>query len=135
MSSGYFVPGKGWVSEKEPEPSPEYGAPDELLGTPVILNYRGEPTEFFKISALADALNRSVVTIRKWEDRKFLPKATFGLPSGALGGRIRLYTRDQVMGLREIARAEGLLDDLTKNVTRTEFTSKANFLFNRKEEK
>jgi hypothetical protein len=130
MADGYFVPGKGWVQEKEPEPSPEYGEPDELLGTPVILFHRGEEKEFFPISSLAAALNRSVVTIRKWEGKGFIPKATFGTPSKALGGRVRLYTRAQIVGLRDIAREEGLLDDLTKAVTKTQFAAMAHILFN-----
>lgn len=126
MSDGYFVPGKGWVQVKVTQPAPEqeYGEPDVLLGTPIILNYRGEPTEFFYISALANALNRSVVTIRKWENQAYIPKATFGYPSKALGGRVRLYTRKQIMFAREIAQEEGLLEDLTKNITATKFSGK-----------
>lgn len=125
MSEGYFVPGKGWVTDKkEPEPAQEYGETDDLLGTPVLLYYQGVATEFFPISGLARALNRSVVTVRKWEGKGFIPKATFGNQTKALGGRVRLYTKAQIMSARDIAREEGLLDDLAKAVTKTAFAER-----------
>lgn len=130
MPDRYLVPGKGWVEEKrEPEPSPEYGDYDDLLGRPIILNYKGEAAEFFPIGSLANALNRSVVTMRKWEGKGFLPKPSFGTPTRALGGRVRLYTRDQIMGLRQIADEEGLLVNLAKAVRHTKFRKKARALF------
>lgn len=135
MSGRYLVPGKGWVEEEsEPEPSPEYGEADVLLGTPVLLSHQGEVREFFPIGSLAAALNRSVVTIRKWEKKGLLPKPRFGMPTAALGGRVRLYTRDQIVALRDIALEEGLLDDLTKPVTRTEFKARAFDAFERMEQ-
>jgi hypothetical protein len=134
MADRYLVPGKGWVSEKTPEPPAPEHDDDELLGTPVVLNHHGEPTEFWPIGSLAAALNRSVVTLRKWERRGILPKATFGIPTQALGGRVRLYNRPQIMGLRRIAEEEGLLLDLAKSVTRTEFRKKARVLFGLEED-
>lgn len=102
---------------------------NSLLGEPRVMMCRGQKRDFYTIGALARALNRSVVTIRKWQDKGFMPKPTFIAPTEALGGGIRLYTREQISGLRKIAADEGLLDDLTRAVTQTNFIDRAFALF------
>lgn len=131
MSGEYWVPGKGQVRHEE---APAAEEEEFDLGTPRILNYRGEPMEFYPIGSLAYALNRSVVTMRKWEKAGYLPKPAFGIPTKALGGKIRLYTRDQIMRLRRIASEEGLLEDLAKSVKNTQFRRKAREVFGLREE-
>jgi hypothetical protein len=132
MGRERFVPGKGFVAVEDlaPEADP-LTEREALLGPPEKLSYRGELRDFYKIGALARALNRAVGTIRKWETRGYIPKPSFGLPTDALGGKIRLYSLPQIMGLREIAEAEGLLIDTSRSVKGTEFTAKARALFER----
>lgn len=87
-------------------PSPR----DEVeLGTPKILGVNGKPTEFYTVGSLAKALNRQTGTIRKWETTGIIPEPTFILPSDDPRGQRRLYTEPQILGLRELARQEGLL--------------------------
>jgi hypothetical protein len=133
MSDEHWVPGKGFVrafSGEDPvtDDSEEL---DVLLGEPEKLRYRGETHDFYKIGSLARALNRAVGTIRKWEKSGYIPKPDFGLPTRALGGKVRLYSLPQIRGLREISEEEGLLFDLSKAVTKTEFADKARALFDR----
>lgn len=128
MSDDYFIPGlkgpqKFRAAEKHEDEL------ETLLGTPIQMGYRGELMDFFKIGSLARAMNRSVVTIRKWQDKGFLPPPSFMIPTKAIGGKIRLYSRPQVEGLRRIAAEEGLLTDTTKAVTHTRFEERAFNLF------
>lgn len=92
--------------------------PDETAGTEDIdailssvpsrtMTVRGEEVEFWSISALALALGRQVVTMRKWEQRGHLPAA----PYRSRGEKQdRLYTRAHIEGIRAIAMEEGLID-------------------------
>jgi len=128
MRDEYFIPGlKG--PQKFAAPEQHEDALDALLGHPILMRYQGEVTEFYKIGALARSLNRSVVTIRKWQDKGIIPKPNFAIPTKALGGKIRLYSRPQVLGLREIAEEEGILIDTTKAITHTRFEERAFNLF------
>lgn len=76
----------------------------------------GAETEFFTISNLALALGRSVVTIRSWENKGLLPKTPFRsprprgetLPGTAPRGK-RLWTRDQILGILQIAAEEKVI--------------------------
>lgn len=70
----------------------------------------GAVKRFYTIGSLAQALNRSAVTIRSWEDKGWLPAASFRtppprkeqIPGKALKGR-RLYSEAQVVFLVEAA--------------------------------
>jgi hypothetical protein len=86
----------------------------------------GKPVELFTISQVAEALHRKPVTIRKWEERGVIPKATFAKP-GAGGdprGRRRLYSRDQVLALVTIADAETILFNPHAQISQTNFKAK-----------
>jgi len=121
------------------QPLVDYDAPpagatylDALLGEPYkTLNYRGVATDFYSIGSLARALNRSPVTIRKWESKGVIPQPDVADPAHArvLGGQVRLYTREQIAGLRRIAAEEGILDETWKAVRHTNFTERAYELF------
>lgn len=68
----------------------------------------GTPRRFYAIGALAQALGKSTVTIRSWEQKGWLPPATFRTPppsSPQIPGKtvkgLRLYTKEQVIFLAE----------------------------------
>jgi hypothetical protein len=72
--------------------------------------------EFFYVSALAQALNRSVKAIYKWEDNGWLPESRYrttakhsSLPGKAEAGR-RLYTREQIEAVVDAAKQTGVYD-------------------------
>jgi hypothetical protein len=73
---------------------------------PIIKTLKGEETEVFTISALAQALEKQVVTIRLWEKKGYIPNAPYRLRSKQLNGKKvngnRVYTRPLI----EIAIAE-----------------------------
>jgi hypothetical protein len=87
----------------------------------------GKEVELFSISELAEVLNRKPVTLRKWEQKGIIPKATFVKPGANQDprGRRRLYSREQVLALVRLADEEGILHDLHKQVTKTQFRTKA----------
>lgn len=69
---------------------------------PRIMELDGEEVEFFLIGDMAAALDKSTVTLRKWEDLKILPTALWRTETprgpqaqGSTMGK-RLYTRAQV---------------------------------------
>lgn len=99
------------------------------------LVYRGQPTDFFTIGALAVALGRQPGTIRDWEDMGYLPRAPRRTDSDdRRHGKRRLYTREEILGLKQIAEAEGLFERTERNVFRarvadTGFPAKARQLF------
>lgn len=128
MSAEYFVPGLKGPQKYEP-PEEHENDLDALLSSPMVLSYRGTRTEFYRIGNLARALNRSAVTIRKWQANGLIPPPDFKLPTKALGGKIRLYSRAQIEGLRNIAAEEGILDDTAKAITHTKFEERAWVMF------
>lgn len=75
----------------------------------------GEPKVFFSIGELAKALGRRPVTIRMWESRGWIPKATYRtpkpkgaqIPDKSVQGR-RLYSLEQVTFLVEAFETYGL---------------------------
>lgn len=94
---------------------------------------KGLDAELFTIGALATALNRKPVTIRKWETNGWLPKARYMLRKGSsIQGQRRLYTREQIEGLVRIAREEHVLDDpksLRTSIETTRFPERAKALW------
>ncbi|MCC3766026.1 MerR family transcriptional regulator [Streptomyces sp. UNOC14_S4] len=76
---------------------------------PRLLRVGTEWREFFTIGQLANALNRSPVTIRKWETSGIIPIPTFVIRGKTERGNRRLYTREQVEGMLRIADEEGIL--------------------------
>jgi hypothetical protein len=73
-----------------------------------IYRISGEDMQMFTIGQLAIAVNRKPVTIRMWESRGWIPKATYRtpapktaqIPNKSVKGR-RLYSRTQVEFLLE----------------------------------
>jgi hypothetical protein len=83
---------------------------------PLKYMVQGQEKEFFTISHLASALNRSVVTIRSWENKGLIPKTPYRsprprgetLPGTPRKGR-RLWTREQILGILNIAQEEKVI--------------------------
>lgn len=83
---------------------------------PIKYMFQGGEREFFTISHLAAALGKSVVTIRSWESKGMMPPTPYRSPrprGGMLPGKPtrgkRLWTREQILGILEIAAAEGVI--------------------------
>jgi hypothetical protein len=70
---------------------------------PVVYRIGGVDRQLFTVGELAKALNRKAITIRSWEHKGWLPKATYRtpapsghqLPNTSPKGR-RLYSMEQV---------------------------------------
>lgn len=90
----------------------------------------GTLQEFYFVGQLAKALNRSSVTLRRWESDGTIPTSTYSAPSysGDIRGRRRIYSREQVEGIVRIAAEEGLLDP-AKRVNSTNFSARVRALF------
>lgn len=90
-------------------------------------------TGFFTVGTLAKALQREPVTIRKWETDGVIPKPTLVKTSYDKRGRRRLYTKAQILGLRQLAQEEGILkptgNGKYKAITATNFKARALQLF------
>jgi len=79
------------------------------LGKSKTYLLNNQRVELYPLGSLAAALNRAPVTIRKLEKEGIIPKATMILPSHDERGTRRLYTREQIAGLRKAAEEEGVL--------------------------
>lgn len=100
------------------DPRPAIGGWDQ---EPVFKRVDGYLREFFSISALALAINRSTKTIYKWESGGLFPAATFVFNSASKQGRRRLYTRKQIDGVVVIAAEQGVLNGQKRYITQTKF--------------
>lgn len=109
-------------------------------GKPKVFNIGGVPTEFFTVGQLAAALNRSPVTVRKWERFGYLPVASFRTPGNVREKARRLYSRAQLEIIVSIAADEGLMSGtIDKNgilhpklaVHETKFTERVRSAFKR----
>lgn len=86
----------------------------------------GREVELFTISDLAAVLNRKPVTIRKWEEKGVIPKATYAKPGANkdLRGRRRLYSREQIEAMVTAAETEGILHNPNAQITKTNFRAR-----------
>lgn len=80
---------------------------------PIIKTLKGVETEVFTIKALAQALDKQVVTIRLWEKKGYIPIAPYRLRSKSLNGKKvngnRVYTKKLIeIAIEEFAK-RGLL--------------------------
>ena len=100
---------------------------------PIMKTLGGTETEVFTIGALALALEKTIVTIRLWERKGYIPRAPYRLRSKTLKGQKtggnRVYTRALIESAIEEFNRRGLLgaarvewsqhDDLTETLVRT----------------
>ena len=67
---------------------------------PIMIALKGEEVEVFTIGALAQALEKEIVTIRLWEKKGYIPIAPYRLRSKSLNGQKvngnRVYTRELI---------------------------------------
>jgi len=102
---------------------------DVDLGKPKTYLVNGQPVELYPLGSVAKALNRASVTVRKLEREGIIPNATMKLPSHDERGTRRLYTYEQIMGLRKAAQEEGVLNPSDngkwKAIEGTQFREKA----------
>lgn len=121
------------VDYSKPQEVPEEMQLEAALGRPYkAMRYRGERKPFYSIGSLARALNRAPVTIRKLQDDGVIPPPTFTSPGERRyihASQVRLYTREQIAGLRKIAQEEGILIDTWKAIKDTNFKDRARELF------
>lgn len=110
--------------------TPDAEKPDvpEWDRSPRIITVGGVPTEFFTIGALAEALGRQPVTIRKWEYTGVIPVPLYRKTSAHNEGKRRLYTRAQIEGIVKIAEEERVLDN-RKPISQTNFTERVRELY------
>jgi len=80
---------------------------------PIIKVLNGQETEVFTIGALADALEKKIVTIRLWERKGYIPIAPYRLRQKTLDGKKvggnRVYTRELIEVTIEEFAKRGLL--------------------------
>ena len=80
---------------------------------PIIKTLGGKETEVFTIGALAQALEKTIVTIRMWERKGYIPRAPYRLRSKTLNsqktGGNRVYTRALIESTIEEFSKRGLL--------------------------
>ena len=107
----------------------------------IVKTLGGKEVEVFTISALANALEKSIVSVRLWEKKGYIPRAPYRLRSKTLKGQKtggnRVYTRELIEAAVEEFARRSLLgsarvewnqhDDLTdalvkrwKEITQTE---------------
>lgn len=105
--------------------------PDAWDAHPLRFPVKGVEMEFFTSGQLGQALDgRSGITMRKWEQKGWIPKATYYKPAKDPQGRRRLYSRAQVEGIVVIAKDEGIFDRNSRvKITRTSFTQRVVALF------
>jgi hypothetical protein len=93
----------------------------------------GKNVQLYNLGALANAMNRKPVTVRKMEQEGIIPRAPLILPSHDERGQRRLYTKAHIDGLRMIAHEEGVLSPNAngkwKSIESTDFRDKALKLF------
>lgn len=116
-------PGKRPLRKLDEPPKPKHAViDDEWDKSPTIKILRGVRTEFFTIGDLARALGRSAVTIRSWEDKGWMPHATYRtqtpqapqVPGKKVKGK-RLYTRAQIVVVLTAATKHGVMENGGKN--------------------
>jgi hypothetical protein len=138
-----YVPGSK-RKRRDPDPKVSRRKPGESNGwdaNPIIKTLGGKETEVFTISAFAQALEKTIVTIRLWERKGYIPRAPYRLRSktvkGQKTGGNRVYTRALIEAAIDEFAKRGLLgsarvewnqqDELTdalvkrwKDITQTE---------------
>ena len=99
---------------------------DDVLGPGTIYVVDGREVEFYMIGQLAAALGRKPGTLRKWEAEGILPPSGYLKPSHDPRGIRRLYTKQQVLGIIQVAKDTGVM---YSHGTLAEFGSRVKELF------
>jgi hypothetical protein len=124
-----FIPGAAPARTQPAAQLPD-GDTAGFLGRPAIVS---DGTEYYYIRSLAAALNRTPKTIREWEQSGVIPRS-FIINDGSRHGQRRLYTREQILLLRELAGECGILGNTRSGsyvLKGSEFSRLAHMLFDR----
>ncbi|MFI6512953.1 hypothetical protein ACIBCT_35590 [Streptosporangium sp. NPDC050855] len=89
---------------------------------------------FWEIASLAEFLNRKPSVIRLWRTNGTLPASPFHsnvatTATGSKHGIRYYYSEDMMLGMRRIAREEGVLERYNAQISRTHFTRRVQSLF------
>jgi hypothetical protein len=110
-----YIPGSK-KKRRDPDPKVSRRKAGESNGwdeNPILKTLGGVETEVFSISALAHALEKTIVTIRLWERKGYIPRAPYRLRAktlkGAKTGGNRVYTRSLIEATIEEFSRRGLL--------------------------
>jgi hypothetical protein len=110
-----YLPGSK-RKRKEPDPKVSRRKAGDNNGwdaNPITKTLGGKETEVFTIGALALALEKTIVTIRLWERKGYIPRAPYRLRSKTLKGEKtggnRVYTRALIESAIEEFNRRGLL--------------------------
>jgi hypothetical protein len=131
-----YYPGSNRKKRQYEEPEPEKPELDDLpdLGKSHYYLVNNQPLALYRIGSIARALNRKSVTIRKWEQEGVIPVSPYKMPGVDPRGQRRLYTKEQIESLRQIAYEEGVLypneQGRWKHIETTNFKAKAAKAFN-----
>lgn len=111
-----YLPGSKKKKRRDEDPKVSRRKSGETNGwdeTPIIKTLGGKETEVFTISALAHALEKSLVTIRLWERKGYIPRAPYRLRSKTLKGQKtggnRVYTKPLIESTVDEFAKRGLL--------------------------
>ena len=79
-----YIPGsKRKRREEDPKVSRrKHGESNGWDSNPIIKTLGGKETEVFTISALAQALEKTIVTVRLWERKGYIPRAPYRVNAG-----------------------------------------------------
>ncbi|MGW3153689.1 hypothetical protein [Streptomyces sp. NPDC001089] len=117
------------IGVPHPVANPQTGDTVRWDEDPVYKKISGFYREFFAISHLGHALNRSTKTLYKWETTGLFPNATWIYNGESKNGRRRLYTRRQIEGVVAIAYEEGVLSGTKRFISHTQFPDRCAELF------
>jgi hypothetical protein len=133
MTETFYPGSKRKRKDYEDEVAEPQEEEDVILSNPRTYLVGGKSAELYPLGAVAQALNRKPVTVRKLEQEGILPRAPLILPSHDQRGQRRLYTKAHIDGLRKIAAEEGVLfpspGGKWKSIEATQFRDKALKLF------
>ena len=101
----------GSKRKRRDAPAVENSFPTPWTATSIKKLYNGVETDFYTVNALATALGKSVVTLRLWERKGYIPKAPFRLPAykkdGSEVSGKRVYTRSLIeISVEEFAKRD-----------------------------
>jgi len=86
---------------------------DAWDANPILKTLGGKEVEVFTIGAMAKALEKSIISIRSWEKKGYIPRAPYRLRSKTLNGQKvsgnRVYTRKLIEIAVEEFSKRGLL--------------------------
>jgi len=110
-----YVPGSKKKRKEENPDAPQKKAKDlnDWDASPTVKTMNGKEVEFFTIGAFAKALNKSVVNVRLWERKGYIPRSPYRLRSKVLNGDKvggnRVYTRPLIESAMEEFQKRNLL--------------------------